>query len=405
MAGFLYNFAETINSIMRRTRWITLVALACLVWTACVKQGPMGRHESVDPPREVTKLVLSEQDWIRYVGREDYVNENGVLEKVEHFHFTYTGNNYFVVRIIRPEDFESAYANDAAEFFQYEVDALLSDAKSDGVAFYQYTDEVFTSVNKDILFNRLRHGTWIAFMFELSGEGSLTGNYAETTFTVEEEVATEAFRRWLGDWRVSNGLVGYDLTVTSLDNNYLYAVDGWERGPAVAFQMDQEHIEAEFWAEDGCMYICSQFLGSYEDTDFGWGTVDELFMGNIFDSNGITLVTDEGIDLAVAVMEGENATLSPCSVTLSTGSGDYTTTFHSMQYYMWAHKDGEWHPYNENVAQLPLTMERIGTRSSATEQPLVALRPVSRASIHHQQMTVHRGGRKTVARKFTTKAR
>ena len=114
----------------------------------------------------------------------------------------------------------------------------------------------------------------------------------------------------------------------------------------------------------------------------------------------MTIITDEGIDLAVMVpMEGETAELQPMEVTLKTDSGDYTTRFHSMQYYMWAYNTGEWHPYNANVPQLPLTMTPL-TRTRAEGQAPAKERAVTKASIHHSQpKAVGSSARKSVAKK------
>ena len=389
---------------------LALAAIASLAITGCIKHEPYGHRTDQEEGQgghgggnTEEKLVLNERsDWsVRYVAREDWVNDDSTVDQVEHFKFAYNGKGYYIVRLVRPDDFKNAYDSDAAAFFQYEAESLLSDAKNDGVNFWQYTDEVFDSKITDIYFNRLRSGTWIAFMIELDTKGAVTGNYAEATFTLQEEAASEAFKKWLGDWRVSNGLVGYDLSISSLDNNFIYRIDGWERGAAVSYQMDQEYLEGEFWAPNGFLYITSQFLGSYNDTDFGYGDVDELFMGNIYDSNGLTVITDEGLDLAVMVpMDGETAELQAMNVTLKTDSGDYTTPFYSMQYYMWAHQTGEWHPYNSNagLVQLPLTMTRLrGTR--AEELAPAKERAATKASIHHAQPKAGQSSRKSVAKK------
>ena len=388
-----------------------LAAIASLAITGCIKHEPYGHQTPYEGGEgghggggsTEEKLVLNERsDWsVRYVAREDWVNDDSTVEQVEHFKFAYNGKGYYIVRMVRPDDFKNAYNSDAAAFFKYEAESLLADAKNDGVNFWQYTDEVFDSTITDILFNRLRSGTWIAFMIELDTKGAVTGNYAEATFTLQEEVASEAFKKWLGAWRVSNGLVGYDLDISSIDNNFIYRIDGWERGAAVSFQMDQEYLEGEFWAPNGFLYITSQFLGSYNDTDFGYGDVDELFMGNIYDSNGLTVITDEGLDLAVMVPMGEDtAELQAMNVTLKTDSGDYTTPFYSMQYYMWAHQTGEWHPYNSNagLVQLPLTMTRLrGTR--AEELAPAKERTATKASIHHAQPKAGQSSRNSVAKK------
>ena len=389
---------------------LALAAIASLAITGCIKHEPYGHRTDQEEGQgghgggnTEEKLVLNERsDWsVRYVAREDWVNDDSSVEPVEHFKFAYNGKGYYIVRMVRPDDFKNVYQSDAAAFFQYEAESLLTDAKNDGVSFWQYTDEVFDAKISDIYFNRLRSGTWIAFMIELDTNGKVTGSYAEVTFTIQEEAATEAFSKWLGAWRVSNGLVGYDLDISSIDNNFIYRIDGWERGAAVSFQMDQEYLEGEFWAPNGFLYIVSQFLGSYDDTDFGYGTVDELFMGNIYDSNGLTVITDEGLDLAVMVPTGQDAAeLQPLEVTLATNSGDYTTKFYSMQYYMWAHDTGEWHPYNENAGQvqLPLTMTRLsGTRAESVAP--AKERSASRASIHHAQPKAGQSARKSVAKK------
>ena len=250
---------------------IATVATAALALTGCFKSDPVNRHDGREPGgngggrQEQEKPVATERsDWaIRYVAREDWVNDDGSVDKVEHFNLSYTGNGYYIIRLVRPSDFETAYGNDAMGFFSFESQTLLDDAEADKVNFYQYTDEVFTNKIKDVYFNRLRSGTWIAFLIELDNAGKATGNYAEADFSIQEEVASEAFSRWLGAWRVSNGLAGYDLNITSIDNNFIYKIEGWEQGQSVSFQMNQEYLEGEFWAPNGCLYIVSQYLGQY----------------------------------------------------------------------------------------------------------------------------------------------
>jgi hypothetical protein len=387
----------------RLFKTIALAAIASLALTGCFKHDPIDRHGGYEPGGngrdEVEKLVVNERsDWhVSYVAREDWVNDDGSVDQVEHFKFKYTGKGYYIVRLVRPEDFEGVYENDAAAFFTYEAESLVEDAKKDNVNFWDYTDEVFNSRISDIFFNRLRSGSWIAFMIELDGKGNVTGDFAEADFTIQEEEATASFSKWLGTWRASNGLVGYDLTISSLDNNFLYRIDGWECGPAAACQMDLEYLEGEFYAPNGFLYIVSQYLGSYDDENLG--TVDELFLGNIFDSGGLTLIEDEGLDLAVMVPQGDDlAELQALEVTLSTDNGDYTTPFHSMQYYMWAHDDGSWHPYNGSVAQLPLAMTRLPGTKAADAAPAKE-RAATKASIHHAQPKAGQTARKSVAKK------
>ena len=387
---------------------IALAVIASLAITGCIKHEPYGHHTNQDPEdgghhggNTEEKLVLNERsDWsIRYIAREDWRNEDGTVDRVEHFKLGYKGNGYYIVRMITKENYEdpNVYNKDAAAFFKYEAECLLADAKNEGKNFWDMEGAVFDSKITDIYFNRLRSGTWIAFLIELDSKGKATGNYAETSFPLKEEAATESFSKWLGTWRASNGLMGYDLTITSLDNNFLYRIDGWECGQAVTCQMNLEYLQGEFYAPNGFLYIASQYLGSYEDENLGM--VDELFMGNIFDSQGLTIITDEGKDIAVMVPQGEDkAELQGAEVKIYTDKGEYVTHFHSIQYYMQATKDGKWYPYNENVAELPLTMTRIpGTK--AADAPLAKERPATKASIHHGQPKAGQGSRNNVAKK------
>ena len=106
-------------------RTLALVATATLAMTGCYKHYPIDRNDGPDHHQEPAeeKLVVTENsDWsIRYVAREDWVNDDGSVEAVEHFNLSYKGTGYYIIRIIRPEDLKSAYGEqpDLADFFKY----------------------------------------------------------------------------------------------------------------------------------------------------------------------------------------------------------------------------------------------------------------------------------------------
>ena len=122
------------------------------------------------------------------------------------------------------------------------------------------------------------------------------------------------------------------------------------------------------------------------------------------ESGNLTVITDEGLDLAVMVPQGnDTAELQPMGVTVNTASGSYNTTFYSMQYYMWDHKNQGYHPYNANAGgfQLPFTMTRLpGTRTSAlVTAPAMRQRTATKASVHHGQPKAGEKARNSMARK------
>ena len=133
-----------------------------------------------------------------------------------------------------------------------------------------------------------------------------------------------------------------------------------------------------------------------------WDTPD----GTAYEYSLTTTYYDQQMDEFVTrsaiksevVIDGDDIYANVMDVTLKTDSGDYTTKFHSMQYYMWAHKTGEWHPYNSNVAALPLTMTRLpGTRAEGLAP--AKERVATKASIHHGQLKAVSSARKSVAKK------
>ena len=324
-------------------RTIALAAIAALAITGCIKHEPyvrpdhggQGGHGGGDTVTPKT----NEQEWsFSYEGREDYVDpDTGDVEEVECFHFDYKGTGRFYFRTIRQKDFSDNYNDSMVDFF---LDEVNNSGEDDGV----FGPETKT---KDILFDRMRSGSWIGFMFEPKRDknGRVESfDYYEKTFTIQEDPASEAYENWLGDWRVMSGTVGYDIRIDHLDNNFLYKITGWECGDAVNFQMDQEYLTGEFWRFDNCLYIRSQYLGSYDDDNLG--TVDEVFLGNIFDSNGRIVIEDENIDVAQMVMLDKNAAeLRAATLKLETNDGSYVTEFYSMQYFMWARKDSGFDNY------------------------------------------------------------
>ena len=116
-------------------------------------------------------------------------------------------------------------------------------------------------------------------------------------------------------------------------------------------------------------------------------------------SSDLKIITDEGIDIAVMAWQGEDkAEMKGANVTIKTNNGDYDTQFHSVQYYMWAHKDSNWYPYNESVAELPLVMTKLRD-TRASEASLAPERKATKASIHHSQPKAGHGSRNNVAKK------
>ena len=388
-------------------RTIAMVAIASLALAGCIKHEPYSHrpdpeHGGGHGGQTEEKLLLTQRnDWtIRYIGRENQVYDDGTTAVQERFKISCSAGINLFPLIISPNDLKNVYNNDLLSFFDYEVKLLKADANANPNSTLEDLG-VYSARQTDIWFNRHMHGTWILYVAELDAQLNLTGQYAEYEFTIQEEVATESFKRWIGAYHVSDGYSAFDVQVSSADANYLYYVDGWETGRSVSQQMDGERdwIYARF--ADGKLIFYSQFLTT---EDYDGITVDEVFAGTYLTqtSDSVGDLDWEGVDyedpVAYTVMDGETITLQPTQITYDNG---YTLTYNSMRYSrLWFSDNGNtvnWAYYNTaGVPTLPSVMTRLPGTRAVDSAPAVRLR--SKGTVHRDQLKPARASR---VRKWT----
>ena len=390
---------------------VALAAIASLALTGCIKHEPYGHRPGPngdgDGGRDKDKLLLVKQDdWkVKYDGREDAVDDEGNVSVEETFQMDCAGAVYLFPLIISPEDLKNVYEDDLLDFFEYEVQLLQNDVQT----IYNPQEKdlerfgVYPGNKKKVNFYRHIHGTWHLYIPELDSGLNLTGRYAEYTFTIPEDEATEAFTRWYGKYHVYDGYCGFDITISDADANYLYFVDGWETGPSVAEEMNQERdwIYARF--DEGRLIFYAQSLTNEE---YDGQTVKQVFAGTWLTptSDKIGDLDWEGVDyedpIAYTVEEGDKVILQPTTVTFDNGS---TLTYHSMRYSrLWFTDNGStvnWAFYNSaGVPSLPMNMEYIpGTRASSSAP---AVRQRTKGTVHRDQL---KPARLTRVRKWVEK--
>ena len=250
-------------------------------------------------------------------------------------------NQKYLVSVINKTNYAS-YHGDILAFMKYELETN--------------SQNIYQGETQVIPFGLFRHGTWYAFVIALDNNKKLTGEYAWCKFDVEEEVPTEEYLSWLGNWTVSDGRISYDIQISKEEANQVYRLDGWEvrEGNSDWVQMNLEYLETFFEPSDGRMYFVSQYLTTYEDEDLDGAKVDELFLG-IIDYDGITeemglyIIPDEGIDLAYAQQEDEDhVTINPCNIKVDVGNDKFDGKFFCMQYVYQEVSNGNWHYYNND---------------------------------------------------------
>ena len=350
----MHNFVPAINHLdMKTIRFFISAILVAVVMSGCStkiertgRNGNQQPSQPSQPSEPETEVVLKEnKTWTIEYAERKYNEDGSVTEEIQ------------VNNVPSGQSYES-YKGDVAAFLKNEA---------------QYNSEyVYTGSPQIIQFGRFRHGTWYAFIIALNSKKEVTGEYAYSKFTVEEEEPTEEYLAWLGNWKVSQGGYTYNITVSREEANLVYRVDGWE---VIAddknwnqMNYDDDHLETFYEPTDGNMYFVSQYLTEYQDEDMNNEWVQEYFLGQIdydgiHEEMGLYIIPDEGLDLAYAVNAGGNTKLNPCKVKVKVGDDQFEGNFYCMQYFYTEGK--KWYKYNDNVPALPMKMER----SSQPAQP------------------------------------
>lgn len=327
-------------------------------------------------------------DWsIRYEGREVYQEDNGTFSDVERITVSCPDAEYFMVRVLTDADLAN-YKEGLKTFLEEEEKYIAEDAKNYDCSFSDLNYIYNTSISA-VLLDRFLHGEYHLYLVGIDKNGKITGNYAAANAVIEEERPSDEYKAWLGEWLISDGEVGYRIVISQREANWLYRIDGWETGKSIAsngMQMDQEWIEASI-KDDGSLSFYSQYLGGYEDENWGW--LDEYFLGNVESMEGNIGITDTGLEIGVASFEPGStavATLTGSAVSVRRDNGsNWNTSFSSMCYWSYCDKPDDngnyWLPYNENIPTFPLTLTR--TKASGT----VSLAPERIVNSH----TIHRG--------------
>ena len=324
----------------------------------------------------------------------DYVEANGSLSDVEVISIACPGADYFMVREFTSDWFKSEYNSDLKAYLEDEDKYLAQDVEyygSIGNVWYVYDNSI-----NELLLDRARSGERVYLLVGIGKDGKITGDYAKCVHMFEQEKASEDYNKWIGKWLVSNGRVGYDITISKSESNWLYWIDGWETGESVTEQMNQESIEARFDRSTGNLVFFSQYIQNYYDENENL-QLYEYFLGNVSDSSSDALgITDTGLSIAIASFdEGSSAaaTISPLDVDVRRDDGSvWTTTYTSMCYWN-VDSDSEqpvWMRYNSTgLAKFPLSMTfQPGTKAAAID--LVAPeRDLTPVSVHKSQSRAH----------------
>ena len=211
-------------------------------------------------------------NWEITVG--DRIVNNQDKQEYDNFICDSEDDETYVLVPLKVVDFEFYYNNDLQAFFEDYLSAYG----------YETGDSKWKDVVKkgDMTWpeQRLRSGEWFIFMIGIDTEGELTGYYQKLELTIEQEVATDAYNRWLGTWQVINGdgTSSFQIDILPSENNMWYYMSGWESDNVYQYDTTDPALmpEVYFDKETGEMCFISQYLNTLVNDA---GSYDFYFSG------------------------------------------------------------------------------------------------------------------------------
>lgn len=190
----------------------------------------------------------------------------------------------YVVLTLKDSDFEYYYKNDLRSLFEdYQSSFGFEEGSSKWKSVLSSGDITWSE-------QRLRSGDWTAYMIGIDSDGELSGLYQLLQFTVEQEVASAEYNRWVGTWMVSdkNGEPLFEIQIIPSENNMWYYMGGWESTNIYQFDTYDPALMPElfFDKESGKLCFISQYINTMvTDTD----SIDFYFSGTFIYGNTYVL--------------------------------------------------------------------------------------------------------------------
>lgn len=324
--------------------------------------------------RDLTKLVEDKNRWkLSYerVADEDGNKFEGVTVECaddDLYYFEYVSEYY----ITDPETGDLLLE----DYADYIANGMIPEYIAAG-----YKPEQFTYVGGGTLFiPRVESGKYYAFVVGMTAEGVHDGSYTTFAFEVLEEAATAEYEQWFGTYEVTAANeVSYVIDIQHYDNNFMYAVTGWECGEELNDNGMDFGTAFEGWVPAFPLYFNDGKLEFREYVLTNTSVYNEMnqevpcflgFYGYILTSDGqlsITL-TDQESPLAIAsTTDGAaTATVAACEIPDDKNS---MVEINSLSYAAIAQDYSDVFVWNQ-PAELPFTLTKVVEEAAPAVQAL-----------------------------------
>ncbi len=339
-----------------------------------------GTPESLEFTTKSEFTGLTEtQDWVlNYGGRDDEGKEHFTVECAESsiYLFDYVDEYYIT-------DYESGKS--------YLYEYILAEAET----FIGYLEEVTVEQLLEVGYfqqgpaelvsqERLATGNYYLFAIGFNEDGTPTGTYSTQKFEVEEEEATAEYLQWIGNYTFTGANdISYDIKIEAYDNNYMYAVTGWETGSALdetgmdfgtAFGEWQPVFPAYF--KGGKLQFAESYITQLTVTDTSNQEHETLlgFFGYDYSTDdGLILITTDESVIATAETTDNGSTGNITGESIALEGGE-ETSIKALGYAAIATAQGDDNIFlwNEPM-KLPITM----TKKAEAVTPQQSMKPAS----------------------------
>lgn len=212
-------------------------------------------------------------NWTITVG--DRVVDNFDQQEYDCFILDSSDEESYVLVPLRVSDFDFYYSNSMQAFFEDYVSSYgyeVGDSKWKGIV--KTGGMTWTE-------QRLRSGDWFIFMIGIDSEGELTGYYQKLELTIEQEVATEEYKKWLGTWQVSkNDEILFNIDILPSENNMWFYMSGWESNNVYGYDTTDPALMPELYFDKGTGEMC--FISQYLNTMVGDGEALDFYFSGTF---------------------------------------------------------------------------------------------------------------------------
>lgn len=243
---------------------------------------------------EVVNGMKVNKAWtVNYVGK-------GVINDVEYDHVVTvnsTDRNTYVVTIVYATLWDVNKLYDETVLFRDDMLAYIDEMNDYYGSQITVADLVKSGSSSDAF--DLEPGYYMAVALGITPEGEVSGLYATSeVFEVKEQVPTEEYKAWLGDWTiVGENDVEFNVTLTRHVTNRSFWMFGWEGFEDIPVDVvyDKGRNDLTFYAQ---LVQENYYLEDYDVT------ADMYFLG-LDDDNKFYSVDESNYAIAIAgVLDG-----------------------------------------------------------------------------------------------------